>query len=137
MSKDLFGLGDNDIADLDRRQQGELRRLNPTNEPEVVLSKWTLAHLTHNDQLVKTVVYGVVTKCLTDDYQLGDIVCSPSLLSTSPHPGRRIFVTPRLRFECKGAGKITKIREDELSKRLPDPDADTGEMNPKIESGER
>ena len=80
MSDDLFGLGDNDIADVDRRQREELRWRNPNNEPEVLLSMWTLARLTRDDKIVNTVVYGVVTKCLTDDYQVGDIVCSPPLL---------------------------------------------------------
>jgi len=136
MSKDLFILGDNDIADIDRRQREELRRRNPKNEPEVVLSMWTLAQLTRDDQIVRTVVYGVVTQCLTDDYQVGDIVCSPSLLSTPPHPGRRIYVTPRLRFECKGAGNEITIREDELSRRLLAPDADMDNIKRQIERGE-
>ena len=133
MSDDLLGFGDNDIADLDRRQQEELRRRNPQNEPEVVLSMWTLARLTRDDKIMTTVVYGIVTKCLTDDYQAGDVVCSPPLLRATRQQGRRIYVTSRLRFECKGAGNIIRIHEDELRKKLPAPVAGTGETNPQIE----
>jgi hypothetical protein len=137
MSDDLFGLGDNDIAEVDRRQREELGRRNPKNEPEVVLSMWTLARLTRDDKIVKTVVYGIVGKCLTDDYQVGDVVCSPPLLVTPRHHGRRIYVTPRLRFECKGAGNKITIREGDLSIGLPDPDADTDDINLQTERGEQ
>lgn len=74
------------------------------------------------------VVYGVVTGCLTDDYRVGDVVCSPSLMSTPPHPGRRIYVSQNLRFECAGEGNEITIPEDELRRRLPDPDASTDDI---------
>ncbi|WP_276512529.1 hypothetical protein [Marinobacter daepoensis] len=35
MGKDLFGLGDNDIAELDRKNRDELLARNPDNHPEV------------------------------------------------------------------------------------------------------
>lgn len=46
MSKDLLGLGDNDIENTDRRTRGELQKLNPDNQLEVTLSQWTIAQLT-------------------------------------------------------------------------------------------
>ncbi len=136
MSKDLLGLGDNDIEHMDRQTRGELQKRNPDNQPEVTLLKWTLAQLTCNNQVMRTVVYGVVTECLTDVYRVGDIVCSPSLINTPPHPGRRIFVSQNLRFECKGEGNEITIPEDELRRRLPDPDASTDDIKRQIERGE-
>lgn len=119
MWEDLFGLGDNDIKELDRAKRDELRARNPDNEPEVTLEMWTLAHLTRDNEKIRTVVFGVVSGCLTNDYIVGDIACSTSLLPTPPHPQRRIFVSQRLRFECKGAGNEITVSEDELDSRLP------------------
>ena len=134
MTKDLTGLGDLDIEEMDRRRRDELRRRNPNNEPEVKLEPWTLAHLTRDNRPVRSVVYGVVTQCLTDDYLIGDIVCSPSLLSTPPHFGRRIYVTKHLRYECIGPGREVTIPEDELDtmQPYPDPDTDPNDVKPKL-----
>ncbi len=128
MSKDLLGFGDNDISELDSKKHQELCLRNPGNDPEVTLEQWTLAHLTRNGLPIGSVVYGVVTECLTDDYSVGDIVCSPGLLDTPEHPGRRIYVTQRLRYECKGAGNEITIPEGELSERLPDPNSELGDI---------
>jgi hypothetical protein len=123
MSEDLTGLGDNDISDIDRKRRDELRMRNSDNRPEVTLTMWTLAHLTRGNQIVRSVVYGIISECLTDDYMLGDIICSRSLIDTPEHRGRRIFVSQNLRFECVGGNEIT-IPEDELSRQLPG--SDTG-----------
>lgn len=136
MGKDLFGLGDNDIAELDRKNRDELLARNPDNQPEVTLEMWTLAHLTRGDQKVRTVVFGVVSECLTDDYMTGDIVCSTSLLDTPPHPKRRIYVSQALRFECKGAGSEITIPENELNSRLPDFEAGVNDIERHQSSGE-
>jgi hypothetical protein len=136
MSKDGLGLGDNDIEGIDRRQRDKLREHNPGNEPEVVLEMWTLAHLTRDFDVVRAVVYGVVTQCLTDDYVLSEIVCSESLLDTPPHPSRRIYVSNQLRYECKGPGREITIPESELSKRLPDPATSIKDIKLQIERGE-
>ena len=137
MGKDLFGLGDNDIAELDRKNREELLARNPDNQPEVTLEMWTLAHLTRGDQKVRTVVFGVVSECLTDDYMTGDIVCSTSLLDTPPHPKRRIYVSQMLRYECKGAGSEITIPEDELNSRLPAPEAGVNDFEHHQSSGEQ
>ena len=136
MTKDLKGLGDLDIEEMDRRMRDELRRRNPNNQPEVTIEMWTLARLTRDDRMVRSVVYGVVTKCLTDDYLVGDIVCSPSLSSAPTHPGRCIYVTKDLRYECIGPGRQITIPEDDLATRLPDPDAGPGDIKRKVERGE-
>jgi hypothetical protein len=136
MSEDLTGLGDNDISEINRKRHEELRDRNPDNEPEVTLSKWTLARLTRGGQFARSVVYGVVTNCLTDDYRVGDIACSSSLVSTPPHPGRRIFVSQNLRFECQGAGNEITIPEEELNSRVPGPDESIDDIKRRLESGQ-
>lgn len=94
-------------------------RRNPENRPEVVLSKWTLANLTVDDKVVRTVVYGVVTESLTDQYGLGDIICSPSLIRAAMDEDHRIYASKHLRFECQGRGNEITIPESDLSTRLP------------------
>lgn len=135
MNKDL-GLGDLDIEEIDRRKREELRRRNPDNEPEVTLEMWTLARLTRDDQVVRSVVLGVVTKCLTDDYLVGDVVCSPALVSVPMPPGRLIYVTMKLRYECIGPGREVTIAEDELDNLLPDPSADMDDIKRRLERGD-
>jgi hypothetical protein len=136
MSENLTGLGDNDLADIDRERRDELRKRNPGNAPEVTLVMWTLAHLTRDERVVRTVVYGVVTRSLTDDYMLGEIVCSPPLYDMPTEPSRPIYVSQWLRFECKGKGNEITIPEDELQRRLPDPDADPNDIKRRLENGE-
>lgn len=136
MGKDLFGLGDNDIAELDRKKRDELLARNPDNQPEVTLEMWTLAHLTRDNRRVRTVVFGVVSECLTDDYMVGDIVCSTSLLDTPPHPDRNIYVSQLLRFECKGTGSEITIPEEELDSRLPDPEGGVDHIKRRLDSDE-
>jgi hypothetical protein len=136
MSKDLTGLGDNDIEDLDRRRRNELRAQNPMNEAEVTLEMWTVATLTRDAQVVGRVVFGVVTRCLTDDYMLGAIACSPPLYDIEPVPEKRIYVSQWLRFECRGLGREVTIPENELQSRLPDPGADSDDIKHRIEGGE-
>jgi hypothetical protein len=133
MSKNLLGLGDNDIDEMNHKRRAELRQRNPDNDPEVTLEMWTLAHLTRDDRVVKSLVYGVVTQCLTDDYMIGDIACSPSLLGTPDHPGRRIYVTQKLRYECKGAGNEVTISEAEFDERLLDPYANIDDSKRRLE----
>jgi hypothetical protein len=115
MSNDYLGLGDGDIDDIDRAKREELRRRNPNNRPEVRLEMWTLAQLTRNDKIVRTVVYGVVTDCLTDDYLPGEVVCSPALIQVID----RICVSQHLRYELKGPGNEITIDESDLQGRLP------------------
>ena len=90
MRKDLTGLGDLDIEEIDRRRREELHHRNPNNLPEVTLTNWTFAQLICDDGVARSLVCGVVTECLTEDYQIGDFACSLQLLETPPHPGRRI-----------------------------------------------
>ncbi|WP_288944985.1 hypothetical protein [uncultured Marinobacter sp.] len=136
MTKDLTGQGDLDIKELDRKRREDLHKRNPNNVPEVTLQMWTLAHLTRDGQVVRKVVYGVVTQCLTDDYRVGEIVCSPDLYDTPHDPSRPICVSQWLRFECVGKGHEITISEDELQSRLPGPDADADKIRRKVESGE-
>lgn len=118
MSDSLLGLGDNDIEMINRQRREELIRRNPENRPEVVLSKWTLANLTVDGEVVRTVVYGLVTESLTDQYGLGDIICSPSLIRAAMDIERRIFASKHLRFECHGRGNEITIPESDLRTRL-------------------
>lgn len=136
MTRDTTGLGDLDIEELDRSRREKLRARNPKNDPEVTLQMWTFAHLTRNGQVVRRVVYGVVTQCMTDDYTTGEIACSPDLYDTPLDPSRPIFVSQWLRFECQGKGNEITIPEDELQHRLPHPDADPDEIKRRVESGE-
>lgn len=136
MAKDLTGLGDLDVEDMDRRTRDEFRMRNPDNQSEVTLEMWTLARLTRDDQRLRSVVYGIVVGCLTDDYSIGDIACSGSLFDVPQHPDRRIFVSKRLRYECKGPGSEITIREDELEGRLPNSDASTDDVKRQKEHGE-
>ncbi|MDO6442060.1 hypothetical protein [Marinobacter sp. 2_MG-2023] len=135
MTENLLGLGDNDIADYDRRKREELRQRNPENRAEVTLEMWTLAILLRDDQVVKKVVYGVVTDCLTGDYTIGEVACSQSLINVPQHPGRRIFVSQKLRYECKGPGTTVTIPEHELNTHLPYPDDDIEAIKRRVESG--
>lgn len=135
MTENLLGLGDNDIADLNRSKLEELRKRNPENRPEVTLEMWTLAILMQDDQVVKKVVYGVVTECLTDDYTVGEIACSQSLIDVPQHPGRRIFVSQKLRYEGKGPGTTITIPEHELDPRLPNPDDNIEAIRRRVEDG--
>lgn len=67
------------------------------------------------------VVFGVVTRCLTDHYMLGEIVCSPPLYDIRFDPEQRIYVSQWLRFECRGLGREITIPEtdaDEIKRRL-------------------
>ena len=136
MSEDLTGLGDIDVEELDRKKLEEMRRRNPNNQPEVVLTKWTLAHLTQASQVVRSVVFGKVAQCLTDHYQVGDIVCSLALKNTPEHPGRLIYVTQRLRYECIGEGSEVTIPEHELNSRIPDSDTGIDGSNHQAERGD-
>lgn len=136
MTDDLFGLGDNDRDALDRKKRDDLRDRNPDNQPEVVLSMWTLANLTEDGQVVRRAVYGLVDECLTDDYLSGDIACNESLIDVPEHLGRRIYVSQRLRFECKGIGNEITIPEEDLWLRLPDPGSSTDDIKRRLESGE-
>lgn len=135
MTGNLLGLGDNDVADLDRSKREELRKRNPENRPEVTLEMWTLAILMQDDRVVKKVVYGVVTECLTDDYTVGEIACSHALIDVPQHPGCRIFVSQRLRYECKGPGTTVTIPEHELDPRLPNPDDNIEAIKRRVEDG--
>ncbi|QSP94008.1 hypothetical protein LPB19_12495 [Marinobacter salinisoli] len=136
MSDDLLGLGDNDIDALDQKKREDLRSRNPNNEPEVVLSMWTLATLTQAGEVVKKVVFGVVEQCLTDDYQTGDIACSESLIDVPQHPETRIYVSQKLRYECKGIGREVTIAEEEFWRCLPDTDASIDDLKRRLERGE-
>ena len=137
MNKDLTGLGDLDIEEIDRKQREELRARDPNNDAEVLLEMWTLAHLTRNGKTVRRVVYGVVTRCLTEDYMDGEIVCSPDLYGIPSSPnGARVYCSQWLRFECKGPGKEITIPEEELSSRLPDPDQSIADIKRRLEDRE-
>jgi hypothetical protein len=120
MSNDHLGLGDNDLDDIDRAKREELRRRNPDNEPEVQIKRWTHALLKTNGKIDREVVFGCVVRCLTDDYQVDEIVCSHSIVYTPDHPGRRIYATQRLRFECLGVGNSITIEESDLEHYLAD-----------------
>ena len=115
---DFLGLGDNDIADLDRQKRNERRRNNPHNEPEVQLELWTLARVYRDGCEVNRVVYGCVTRCLVQDIVVGEIVCSDPIIPTPEHAGRRIYVTKNLRYECLKEGNEISIDENELKLRL-------------------
>ena len=136
MRKDLAGLGDLDIEEINRKQREEFRHRNPHNSPEVTLSDWLLVRVTRNDQLVRTFVYGVVTECLTDDYQIGDTACSTPLLDTPPHPGRSVYVSQKLRYDCKGPGTAVSISEDEFKNRLANPETSVEELRRCLKHGE-
>jgi len=123
VSKDLTGLGDLDIEELDRKRREKLREQNPNNEPAIFLERWTLAHLTRDDRVVSRVVFGVVIKTLTDDYIIGEIVCSQQLLDVPQHQGRKIFVSRQLRYECTGPGREVTIDENELKNYFPNSDS--------------
>lgn len=116
----LLGMGDMDVAEIDQEGRDKLRRRNPGNEPEIKLSKWTHAKLKRDGQDVGHVVYGCVVECLTDDYETGDIACSDRIIYVPDHPGRRIYVTKNLRFECLKEGNEIEIEESELPLRLPE-----------------
>lgn len=116
---DFTGLGDNDIADFDLQKRKKRRLNNPHNEPEVQLEQWTLAHLYRDGCEVSSVVYGRVTLSLVDEIFVGEIVCSGPIIPTPEHPGRRIYVTKNLRYECLNEGNEISIDEDELKLRLP------------------
>jgi hypothetical protein len=85
--------------------------------------------------LPPTLVSGIIEPLHTDDHLVGDIACSLSLLDTPEHPGRRIFVTQKLRYECKGTGNEVTIPEEELNSRLPDPDATMEDNKRRLERG--
>jgi hypothetical protein len=119
MSDDIFGLGDNDIQDLERAKREDLRRRNPDNVPEIQLENWTHARLLRDEKIVREVVFGCVVSCLTDDYQVGDIVCSHAIVYT-PEPLGHIYATQRLRFECLKYGSEITIDESELESYLLD-----------------
>jgi hypothetical protein len=118
MFDDLFNLGDNDIADLDRAKREDLRRRNPNNEPEIQLENWTHARLTRDGKIVREVVFGCVVRCLTDDYQIGEIVCSHAIVYTPDHSSRRIYATQRIRFECLKNGNEITVDESEFECRF-------------------
>lgn len=135
MTKDLTGLGDLDIKELDRKRREDLHKRNPNNVPEVTLQMWTLAHLTRDGEVVK----GRLWSChAVPDRRLQyrEIVCSPDLYDAPHDPSRLICVSQWLRFECLGKGHEVTIPEDELQSRLPDPDADADKIKRKLESGE-
>lgn len=114
----LLGLGDLDIADIDWQQRESLRARNPHNQPEVTLAKWTHATLTRDGKDVGHVVCGCVTQCLTDDYGVGEFVCSERIVYVPDHPGRCIYVTNRLRYECVGDGNEITVAESDLHRLL-------------------
>lgn len=135
--KDLTGLGDLDIEDLDRRRREQLRALNPHNRSEVVLEMWTLAHLRRGDKIVRRVVYGVCTESLADDYVQGEIICSPDLYNIMPPDDEpQVYCSKRLRYECRGPGREITIQEEELKDCLSDPGADPADIRRRIEDGE-
>jgi hypothetical protein len=96
MSDNIFGLGYNDIHDLERAKRGDLRRRNPDNALEIQLENWTHARLLRDEKIVRDFIFGCVVSCLTDNYQAGDIVCSHAIVYT-PEPLGHIYATQRLR----------------------------------------
>ena len=119
MSTNLLGLGDLDVEEIDRQKRERLKLRNPNNEPEVKLSKWTHAVLVRDGKRVGHVVYGCVIECLIDDYEVSEIACSGPIIFVPDHPGRRIYVTKNLRFECVKEGNEIEIEESELPFHLP------------------
>lgn len=133
---DMIGLGDNDIADFDRKKREEIRRRNPNNEAEVALEMWTLANLTRGQRVVKKVVYGVVSRTFVDNYLPGEIVCSAALFDIHYNEENLVCVTQRFRYECTGPGREITIPEHALDSYLPDPDADPDDIKRRIENNE-
>lgn len=62
---------------------------------------------------------------------------NPSLLlNTQKRRGRDSYVTQRLRFECKRPGNELTIPEEELDKRLLDPNDNNDDITRRLERDE-